>query len=483
MHGGGFTVGRGRKRKRGPVIVLVPLAILVFFVQSCTSSGGGIGGTGIIVQGIMTKGSIIVHDIRFDESKADIVEDDKSVSEDALQDGMKVTIRGEVNDDGITGVAFAVEAEDEVQGRVSLVDAAADPPFFQVLKQTVYMDDVTIFSDFPGADPDGVDDVAVDQFVEVHGLRDAQGNIRATRVELQADVLDPDPPEGVELKGFISGLGASTFFIGLQEVDFSGATIEPAGASIGDGDPVEVEGSLSGVVLIASRVEREDLEDREFEPDEGEKLEIEGYVSDFTAHPGDFKVDGRQVRTSSSTEFENGSDTDLKNDVEIEVEGIVSGNVLLVDEVTFKRARVKINASATASVAEESVELLGLVVQINLLTEGVTSPSVGMYYKVEGYQDSSGRIIAESIESGETDKYILQAKVVDKDDAADTVTLLDTPYSILVSLNSGMDFEDDNENPVAGVEAFMALITVGKSIIKVQDDLPLGSWDEAELED
>jgi hypothetical protein len=469
------------------VSVAIALGVLlVFLLQSCTSGGGGVGGTGVFLQGIMTKGSIIVGDKTLDATSADIVEDDAAVTEDELQNGMKVKIIGELSDDGITGIALSVEAEDEVQGRISSLDAAGNPPSFVVLQQTVFTDDLTVFDNFPGIDPDDINDMVVNQFVEVHGLRDANGDIRATRVELLASDIEPDPEE-LELKGTVSGLLGFTFFLGTQEVDFSGASIKPAGATISEGDEVEVEGDLSVNVLIATAVEREDLEDEQFEPGEGDEYEIEGYVSGFTSHPGDFNVGTQTVRTSSSTEFKNGSELDLADGVLVEAEGEISGNVLLADEIKFERARVKINAEATAS-ALDSVTVLGLVVQITDLTEvdGALLPlplSTSTYYKIAGFQDRNGNIIAEKIEPGDSDRIELRALAVGTDAVADTVTLLEMPWSADYDLSMVTEFEDENENPIINVDTFLALITLGETSVEIRDDTPFGFWDKAELED
>jgi hypothetical protein len=481
-------VSTGKQRFKFGGIAMVLFVLVVFLLQSCGDNGlgGGIGGTGIIVQGIMTKGSVKVADKTFDASGADIVEDDTSATEDKLQDGMKVHLKGVISDDGASGTAFVIEAEDEVQGRVSSLDALGNPPFFKILQQNIFTDDRTVFSNFPGPDPDGITDMENDQFVEVHGQRDANNNIRATRVELLAAVGEPDPEES-ELKGLVSGLSGFTFFIGLQEIDFSGALVEPMGATINNGDFVEVEGNLNGSVLEASKVEREDLEDEEFDPVEGDEIEIEGFVSEFTVHPGDFKVDGRPVRTTLSTEFENGSDEDLRNGVEVEAEGhwSASDGTLLVEEIDFKRVRIKINAEATAA-SSTGVTVLGLNIQINDLTEidpDILPLSSGTFYEIEGFQDTSGNIIAEEIEDGDSGRILLQANVVSKNDASDTVTLLNAPWSTLIDLSTVTEFEDDDENQLAGVDAFLALVTPGKTVIKVRDDDLDTNWDNAELED
>ena len=99
-----------------------------------------------------------------------------------------------------------------------------------------------------------------------HGQRDADGNIRATRVEKLSG-----SPE-IELKGVVSNLGATSFELWGLTVAFSGAVIEPSGATVAEGDLVEVEGALSGSVLLV----QEDTFKRT-------QIEMEGTVTATTA--------------------------------------------------------------------------------------------------------------------------------------------------------------------------------------------------------
>ena len=155
-HRGECDVKREKHKIRFWSLAGLLIVLFAFVLQSCAvdGMGGGIGGTGITVLGIMTKGSIIVNGITFDAASADIREDDGSATEDELQDGMKVILKGEINEDGVTGTALIVEARDEVQGRVTDLDPSGNPPTFQVLKQVVVVNDLTVFSGFPDSDPD-----------------------------------------------------------------------------------------------------------------------------------------------------------------------------------------------------------------------------------------------------------------------------------------------------------------------------------------
>jgi hypothetical protein len=301
----------------------------------------------------MTKGSVIVNGVRFEDSLAQITIDDNTAKLPAdLADGMVVKVRGTFNDDGLTGEAEKIEAENEVQGKIASKGPEADA--FTVLGVKIFVDGGTVYSNVPGSSIAGL---SVDDPVEVHGLRDSVNNLRATRVELLAGARLTEPDE---LKGTVSGLNpaAKTFSLGTQLVNYTGATIRPPGA-LDNGILVEVHGSLSGGTFIAIIVDLEDEEDGDFDPAEGEEVELEGFVSGFTALSSPFFVNGRLV-DASGARFEGGIPSDMANDVRVEAEGNAVGTVLVAEKIEFKES-VKIESNATGSTAN-SVTLLGKTV-------------------------------------------------------------------------------------------------------------------------
>src|SRR6266850_6949141 len=179
------------------------------------SCSGGTGGTGAtssstnaVSIGVMTKGSVIVNGVHFDDSTANIRIDDRPGTSAELQSGMVVKVRGQINDDRVNGVAQQIEVENEVRGTVQTHNAVAVPHSFSVIGQIVFVDDLTVFANFSSLTIAAIGEL-VDRtsVVEVHGLRDSAGNIHASRVELiAAPVAGTD-----ELKGTISSLTATTF--------------------------------------------------------------------------------------------------------------------------------------------------------------------------------------------------------------------------------------------------------------------------------
>lgn len=462
--------------------VLVGLLTLaeVFLLAACGGSGtqvagGGTGGTGIST-GVMTKGSVIVNGIRFEDTLANITIDDTSKLPADLQDGMVVKVRGKFNDDGLTGEAEKIEAENEVQGAISGFGPEADA--FTVSSQNIFVDGGTVFANVAG-----LSGLSVGNRVEVHALRDSGNNLRATRVELLAGAraLEPD-----ELKGTVSGLNPTdnTFLLGTQLVDYTVATIRPAGA-LGNGILVEVHGSLSGATFIATFVDLEDLEDAGFDPAEGEEVEVEGFVSGFTALSSPFFVNGRLV-DASGARFEGGVPGDMANDVRVEAEGHMSGALLLVEKIEFKES-IRIESNATGSTAD-SVTLLGKSVFITSQTEknGFTDPSelVNQGVKVRGFVNMDGTTITATridIQSNpvDADKHILQGPVSSFNAPARTLTIVG--INVNASSVSANDVKNADDQVIT-IDQFFALLTANRTIVKTRGTFAAGTITANQIE-
>jgi hypothetical protein len=452
----------------------------LFVLAGCGGSGtivagGGTGGTGIST-GVMTKGSVNVNGVRFEDSLAQITIDDTPKLPADLQDGMVVKVRGTFNDDGLTGNAEKIEAENEVQGKIASKGPEADA--FTVLGVKIFVDGGTVYSNVPGSSIAGL---SVDDPVEVHGLRDSANSLRATRVELLAGAraLEPD-----ELKGTLSGLNPTdnTFLLGTQLVNYTGATIRPPGA-LANGILVEVHGFLSGGTFVATIVDLEDLEDDDFDPAEGEEVEVEGFVSGFSAHPGMFFVSGAMVQTTASTRFEGGISDDLANDARVEAEGHMSGALLIVEKIQFKES-VRIESNATGSTAN-SVTLLGKTVLLTSKTDtsGLTGGLTGGL-KVRGFLNLDGvTITAARIDSlsnpVDPDRQILQGPVASFNATARTLVIVG--INVNASSVSANDVKNANDQVIT-IDQFFALLTANRSIVKARGTFAAGTITANQIE-
>ena len=470
--------------KNRHIIVSVALIALSAVLVACgggggDSGGGGGGSTAVITKGVMTKGSVIVNGVRFDDSAAQIRREDDivtMVTATTLDDGMMVTVKGKRNDDGVTGTAEKIEVENEVRGTVTSVGTGT----FGVLGQTVIVNSATVtaggwsYNEATGA----ITGLIVSDFVEVHGDRNAAGAILASRVEkFGAAGVD-------ELRGIVSGLtgtlpDAAAFSVsGFAIVTNGSTTIVPAGATIANGSLVEVH--LTGG-NTATRIEVEDAEDVEFEPAEGEEVEVEGLVANFD-NVSDFDISGTHVHTTASTRYEGGIFGDIADDVKVEVEGHMSGGVLVASKVKFgDTIRIEANATATGPLVA-----LGRTIYTTAGTEIVNGPILGGDgLRIRGFQNGDGSITATSIEklgsAVATGNEILQGPVSAKNEGAKTLTII----GITVDLSTvpANEIKDDSDNIIT-LAQFYASITLNRTEVKVRGSYSAGTMTagKAELE-
>ena len=161
-------------------------------------------------------------------------------------------------------------------------------------------------------------------------MPDANGVIQASYIELKSGLL---AGSSIELKGTITGLNTAvkTFSIGALTVDYSIASLSdlPAGG-IANGIFVEVSGSGSNYTLGASPIfKAAKVESASENPSsaDGNNLSIEGYIKGFTTGSNTFTVNGQAVNTGTL------SLTGITNNIRVEVEGTMSGGVLMATKI------------------------------------------------------------------------------------------------------------------------------------------------------
>ena len=441
----------------------------VFALSACGGGGGGTPGATsapVVSTGTMTKGSVIVNGVRFEDSLADITADDSPKTPAFLQSGMTVKVKGRRNDDGVTGTATDIEVENEVRGTIT----AKGTDSFTVLGQTVFVDGGTVFDDVANFAA-----LAVGNAVEVHGQRDAAGAIRATRVELLAGpgVVD-------EVRGVVAGKDASpgpgTFTIGGGTFTYDGGTVIVGGVAFDNGDLVEIH--LDAGTNRANRIELEDAEDAAFDPAEGEEFEVEGFV---TGLAGDnFFVNGQAVSLQAGTRFEAGLPADLANDVRVEADGHMIGGVLVADKITFKDSvRFEANLEAVSGGPDNNVTVFGRTVFITSRTE--QNPRDGSFLAGEGVKIraflnldnttfTATRIDEESAPVA-PDDHAIQGLVISA--SSPTIVLVkELPDGFTVDTTGLLDvnFKDDNDIPI-GRSAFFGALTARQTVVKAK-----GTW-------
>ena len=436
----------------------------VFALSACGGGGGGTPGATsapVVSTGTMTKGSVIVNGVRFEDTLANIHPDDtgKVFLPSDLKDGMIVKVSGDINDDRVTGRALEIEVENEVRGTVTAVGTDS----FTVLGQTVFVDGGTVFANVAGIG--GL--AAGTSAVEVHGQRDAAGNIRATRVELLAGpgaVVD-------EVRGVVAGKdaspGAGTFAIDGGTFTYDAGTVIVGGVAFNNGDLVEIH--LDAGTTRANRFELEDAEDAEFDPAEGEEFEVEGFV---TGLAGDnFFVNGQAVSLKAGTRFEAGLPSDLANDVRVEAEGHMIAGVLVADKITFKDS-VRMETNATAASAT-SVTAFGKTVFVTGTTNlsGATLPiTAGTGLRIRAFLNNDNTTFtATRIDTlGDpvaADRHILQGTVSSFNAAARTLVI----FGLTVDASGVPANEVQNDDDVIiTFDQFFGAITLNRTFVKAR---------------
>jgi len=299
---------------------------LVMLVASCGGGGnGGISGTGIVYGPITGFGSVIVNGTEFDVTQAEITIEGVPAAEADLRLGMLVTVRGQVDRGTGLGTADSIDADTAIRGPVGAIDLTAQE--LTVLGQLVRTDASTNFENTTLAS------LIVGDVVEVNGLLDSDGAILATRIELEED------SEEFEIEGQIEDLdsAAETFSIGSLLVDYSSASIENAPpGGLENGLLVEAESSLApvGNVLVAEEIE---VRDGGVGGEDGEEASVEGLITSVLSSSRFVVNRGQVVRVKASTEFEEGTASDIAVNARVEVEGVLDADSELVaKKIEFK---------------------------------------------------------------------------------------------------------------------------------------------------
>lgn len=486
-------------------------SLCAVFATAWLAACGGGGSTGdassppvqassISSQGSITKTSantIAVNGVEFDVSGARVTIGDQTVTAAELRTGMLVHVSGSA--EGARGRAVAVDVRAELTAPVTAIDLTASPPFFVAGGVKVVVDSTTVFEDLPG----GLPSLRVGVIVEVHGLRDVNGVLIATRVEAKG-ALDPAGLAVHKLRGQITAVDTGSFNIGDVTVTYGASTlfVPPPFCSTADlqvGAFVDVRGRFSSATTLSAFLIR--CED--FVP--AQLNELEGFVTDLDTAARTFRLNGVLIRYDDRTEFRNGSIEDLIDNAKVEVEAVVGPDgVLLAVEIKFKRVRV-ILVTTPSAVGTNTLAMFGKTVMVNDLTRIRTrdaddrnSTSLADIVagadrvEVHAFVDDAGAIVAVlvvEIGSSHGGRDIVQARVVAENEAARALGLLDAAAPINVAFAADAEFENDDGTPITAAQFFAAVEaaspTNAGTLVKVKGRFAGGvlTAEEAELED
>lgn len=286
-------------------------------------SGVGSGGTGVTADaaGIGAAdglGSIILNGLRYDTDTATFTIEDAT----ELQIGMSARVAGKVDANFTSGVATQVQSAAELRGAASGIDTSAGS--FVVMGTVVSIDSATVW-----ADANGLADINLNSIVQVWGLPSAPGALRATRIQIAPTLTDP------LVTGTVQNLDTvrKTFTLGQLTINFSSAAFTGMNASsLANGILVRARGTVAPVagVLTATTVQGWYA----IPVSDGIAVQLAGVITDFASRSS-FKVLGTPVDATNG-QITGGPVGSLGNGVKVEVDGFMSGGVLVVKKLRIR---------------------------------------------------------------------------------------------------------------------------------------------------
>ncbi|MCG7975146.1 MAG: DUF5666 domain-containing protein [Candidatus Thiodiazotropha taylori] len=321
---------------------------------------GGIGGTGVTQGRVTGFGSIFVNGIEYETDNASFTVNNSDGTQDDLAIGMVVVINGSSDQASATGEAESVEYDSLLEGVVDSNDIATNNTL-TIMNQTITVDADTVYEN--PFDATTLADLPVNSVVEVSGFTDGNGDILATRIEVESLGWSGD---SLEVSGMVMNISGSQFQIGNLTIEAGTLTI-PA-----EGTFVEVEGdSFAGAVFEADSIEIEGDGTNQV-ADDGYEVEIEGRITTALDNQDQFALNG-QIVDASNTPF-SGQTSQLTVGRIAEVEGVMDGTILIAEEIELKAEQSEkgeiagILGSDNVDSSGGTVTLLGETIQVTSST-------------------------------------------------------------------------------------------------------------------
>lgn len=343
--------------KKQKLALLIGLSSALFLTAcggSSSSSDNATIANKVVRGSIDGFGSVIVNGVRYNTDNTTFSVNESAGIQADLKVGQVITLLGNAN--GNNGIASNIIYELDLKGPITAVDGDN----FTVLGQTVLTNKLTAYKGLTLP-------LSVGSSVEISGYISGETLI-ASYVE-----LNDDSDSEVELRGVITDLNetAGTFNIRGQQVSYNSTTeLDLEGETLANDLRVEVEGELNAEsVLIANEIESDE---EIFEKDT--ELELIGITSSLDLEAQKFVVNGTQVSWNSSTDFDGLNAASLKDGIQIEVEGSVNAEGVLVAEdieinddtsISIEATIAELTATDTFS---GTITILGVEVNVDMNT-------------------------------------------------------------------------------------------------------------------
>jgi hypothetical protein len=317
-----------RQTTRRSALLLATAFVLLAGCGGVDSGGTGVGQSGqpTYAAGPITGfGSIVVNGVRYDESMAEVFDDEGLLrGRDDLKLGMLTEVFASAVVSSATGpsaTASAVRFGSQIIGKIDSVDVAGSR--FVVLGQTVRVTTSTVFDAAAG----GLAALAAGDQAEVFAQLDVSTQTYvATRIERRSNLTL------YKLRGVVSALSVAdkTITVGGQLISYAGvAVIDPATTLVAGttvrvtlqttrvGNAWVATSLMTGIGRVADR----------------ETAEVDGRIGAFTSTT-QFVVNGITVDASAAT-FPNGS-AGIVLGARVEVEGSIRNGVLVAQRVKLE---------------------------------------------------------------------------------------------------------------------------------------------------
>ena len=341
-----------------PFQLFASLCLALTLLASCGGGGSDSNapaGSSYTAGPITGFGSIIVNGVRFDVSRARVVDDS---GRERTEADLKLGMMAQVQAGDITGVdtsqATQVQIGSAIIGPVDAINTSTR--LLIVLGQTIDVADTTVFG--PSL-PSGPFSISVGTILEIFGMLDTTtGHYQATRIEAMTDATS------FKLQGVVANLDTArrTFMMGGETISFASL---PAGSvpPLSNGQQVTVllqmQPNLNNQWVAAQFVTDGNPTPV---PAAQSKVKLRGFITSVDS-PGHFSINGLPVDASNAT-IRPKSAT-LVPGAQVKVEGSISNGTVIATKVTVKKGRGHGPGNDENEDEDDQFELHGAVENLN----------------------------------------------------------------------------------------------------------------------